>query len=141
VEAGLDSMRVSLNSARPHYYAAYFRPHGYGLQEVRTAIQAAKSGGARVALNYLIFPGVSDVPPEVAALEELIASTGIDLLQLRNLNIDPDYYLHGMKFPPNQKPMGVRNMINRLHKAFPSLRFGYFNPPWRDEKAVDPALV
>ena len=28
VAAGLDSMRVSLNSARPEYYAAYYRPRG-----------------------------------------------------------------------------------------------------------------
>jgi pyruvate-formate lyase-activating enzyme len=131
VNAGLDSMRVSLNSARPEYYAAYYRPRGYGFTDVLAAIRAAKGGGAKVALNYLVFPGLSDLPDEVRALEELIGQTRIDLIQLRNLNIDPDYYLNGIKFHTTQKPLGLRNLINRLHHTFPQLRFGYFNPAWR----------
>ncbi len=129
--AGLDSLRVSLNSARPAYYEAYYRPRGYGFADVLASIQAAKSGGARVALNYLIFPGVSDLPAEVESLEELIAKTRVDLVQLRNLNIDPDYYLDGIRFHSPQKPLGIRAMVARLHQNFPELRFGYFNPPWR----------
>ncbi len=131
VDGGLDSLRVSLNSARPEYYTAYYRPQGYGFDDVLGSIHAAKSGGARVALNYLIFPGLSDLPHEVQALEELIAKTRLDLIQLRNLNIDPDYYLKGIKFHTSQKPLGLRTMVKRLQKSFPQLRFGYFNPPWR----------
>ncbi len=131
VAGGLDSMRVSLNSARPEYYAAYYRPRGYGFDDVLAAIHAAKRGGARVALNYLIFPGVSDLPEEVNSLEELIGQTGIDLLQLRNLNIDPDYYLQGIRFQTSQKPLGIRKLVARLQENFPQLRFGYFNPAWR----------
>ena len=131
VDGGLDSLRVSLNSARAAYYEAYYRPQGYGFDDVLGSIQAAKSGGAKVALNYLIFPGVSDLPQEVQALEELIAQTRVDLIQLRNLNIDPDYYLKGIKFPRNHKPLGMRKMVHRLQETFPHLRFGYFNPPWR----------
>ncbi len=129
--AGLDSLRVSLNSARPAYYEAYYRPRGYGFADVLASIQAAKNGGARVALNYLIFPGVSDLPAEVESLEELIAKTRVDLVQLRNLNIDPDYYLDGIRFHSSQKPLGIRAMVARLQQNFPELRFGYFNPPWR----------
>ena len=131
VAGGLDSLRVSLNSARPAYYTAYYRPRGYGFADVLAAIQAAKSEGARVALNYLIFPGVSDLPEEIESLEELIGQTRIDLMQLRNLNIDPDYYLKGIKFHTSQKPLGIRKMVERLQKNFPQLRFGYFNPAWR----------
>ena len=131
VDGGLDSLRVSLNSARAAYYEAYYRPQGYGFDDVLGSIQAAKSGGAKVALNYLIFPGVSDLPQEVQALEELIAQTRVDLIQLRNLNIDPDYYLKGIKFPRNHKPLGMRKMVHRLKETFPHLQFGYFNPPWR----------
>jgi pyruvate-formate lyase-activating enzyme len=130
VGGGLDSMRVSLNSARPDYYTAYYRPRGYGFNDVLAAVQAAKSGGARVALNYLIFPGVSDILPEVQALEELIAGTGVDLIQLRNLNIDPEYYLKGIQFQTSHKPLGIKKMVLRLHHSFPDLKFGYFNPAW-----------
>lgn len=131
VEAGLDSIRVSLNSARPEFYRAYYRPQGYDFYDVAAAMQAAKTGGAKVALNYLIFPGFSDLPAEVAALTELIAQTGIDLIQLRNLNIDPDYYLNGIGWHENQRPLGITQMVALLQKTFPRLRFGYFNPPWR----------
>ena len=131
VAGGLDSLRVSLNSARPAYYAAYYRPRGYGFADVLASIQAAKNEGARVALNYLIFPGVSDLPAEIESLEELLGQTRIDLMQLRNLNIDPDYYLKGIKFHTSQKPLGIRKMVARLQKNFPELRFGYFNPAWQ----------
>jgi pyruvate-formate lyase-activating enzyme len=131
VAAGLDSIRVSLNSVRPEYYTAYYRPRGYGFADVVAAVRAAKSGGARVALNYLIFPGVTDLPGEVNSLVDLIGQTGIDLLQLRNLNIDPDYYLQGIRFHSSQKPLGIRRLVARLQENFPQLRFGYFNPAWR----------
>jgi pyruvate-formate lyase-activating enzyme len=131
VDGGLDSLRVSLNSARPEYYKAYYRPQGYGFDDVLASIHTAKAGGARVALNYLIFPGVSDTLQEFSALEDLIAKTRIDLIQLRNLNIDPEYYLKGIKFPKTQKALGIRKMVQRLKNTFPHLRFGYFNPPWR----------
>uniref|UniRef100_UPI004049EB1A radical SAM protein n=1 Tax=Desulfobacca sp. TaxID=2067990 RepID=UPI004049EB1A len=131
VDAGLDSLRVSLNSARPEYYAAYYRPQGYQWPEVVAAIRAAKASGAKVALNYLIFPGFSDQPAEVAALSQLIAQTEVDLIQLRNLNIDPDYYLRGIRWHDQERPLGIRRLVDRLQETFPSLRFGYFNPAWR----------
>ena len=131
VDAGLDSIRVSLNSARPAYYDAYYRPRGYGLAQVIEGIRAAKAGGAKVALNYLILPGFNDAPDEVAALSRLIDRTGVDLIQLRNLNIDPDYYLQGIGAPDGPRPLGVRRLVAHLRENFPQLRFGYFNPAWR----------
>lgn len=131
VEAGLDSLRVSLNSLRPAYYQAYYRPRGYNLPEVLESIKIAKAAGAKVAINYLIFPGLTDEPEEVQRLEELLAATGLDLIQWRNLNIDPDYYLQGINYRPAGKPIGLREVRRRLAQQFPQLRFGYFNPPWR----------
>lgn len=131
VDAGLDSLRVSLNSARPEYYTAYYRPQGYNWAEVVAAIRAAKAGGAKVALNYLIFPGFNDQPAEVAALSELLARTEVDLIQLRNLNIDPDYYLRGIRWHDQERPLGIRRLVAHLQETFPGLRFGYFNPAWR----------
>ncbi len=131
VAAGLDSLRVSLNSARPEYYEAYFRPQGYGFADVVASIRAAKAGGAKVALNYFIFPGFTDLPAEAEALHRLIAETDIDLLQLRNLNIDPDFYLDRLPVADAHRPLGIRRLVTRLQEAFPRLRCGYFNPAWR----------
>ena len=41
-DAGLDSVRISLNSAAPDLYAAYYRPSGYGLDDVVRSIRVAK---------------------------------------------------------------------------------------------------
>jgi MoaA/NifB/PqqE/SkfB family radical SAM enzyme len=131
VDQGLDSLRVSLNSARPEYYDRYYRPRGYTFADVVASIRAAKAGGARVSLNYLVFPGLSDQPQEIQALEKLIEATRMDLIQWRNLNIDPDYYLKGIKFQSTLKPLGMTALAKGLRQKFPQLRFGYFNPPWR----------
>jgi hypothetical protein len=60
VDAGLDSVRISLNSASPDLYAAWYRPRGYRLADVERSIRTAKEKGAYVALNLLTFPGVTD---------------------------------------------------------------------------------
>lgn len=40
-QAGLSSIRVSLNSARPEVYERYYRPHGYSFDDVRRSIAVA----------------------------------------------------------------------------------------------------
>jgi pyruvate-formate lyase-activating enzyme len=125
--AGLDSVRVSLNSARPDRYSAYYRPRGYCASDVRAFLREAGQLGLYVSLNYLFFPGVSDTEEELEALRDLIAETGVDLIQMRNLNIDPELYLDLV--PPPQTPsMGLINFRKRLRQSFPGLEFGYFNP-------------
>lgn len=127
-KAGLSSMRVSLNSARPEVYQRYYRPQGYSFSDVLLSIQNAKAAGLFVSLNLLYFPGVSDTEPELAALIELLEQTKADFIQLRNLNIDPELYLkllEGIDFGPS---MGFNNFKKRLRKTCAWLKFGYFNP-------------
>ena len=53
LDAGLDSVRVSLNSARPELYRAYARPQGYGFEDVRR--EHARGPAAReVPLDQLL---------------------------------------------------------------------------------------
>ncbi len=125
--AGLDSIRVSLNSARSRLYSPYFRPRGYDLSHVQQAMQTAKEEGVFVSVNYLFFPGINDTEEEIEALAELVRSTGVDCLQLRNLNLDPEIYLRTVALPESPS-MGLHNFRKRLKKLFPGLRIGYFNP-------------
>jgi hypothetical protein len=60
----------------------------------------------------------------VEGLIELIGKTNLDLIQMRNLNIDPDLYHKAMG---GGEGMGVSKMIDALKSEFPSLQFGYFN--------------
>ncbi len=127
-EAGMSSMRVSLNSASKEPYNTYYRPQGYQFEDVLQSIKNAKDHGMFVSLNYLYFPGVSDTEKELEALVQLVESTRLDFVQLRNLNLDPELYLNLMApFKPGPS-MGFTNFKKRLHKSCPWLEFGYFNP-------------
>jgi pyruvate-formate lyase-activating enzyme len=127
-EAGLSSLRVSLNSARPEVYARYFRPQGYNFADVRASIAAAKAKNLFVSLNLLYFPGLTDTEEELSALIDLIIEDHVNMVQLRNLNIDPELYpalFTDISFGPST---GFVNFRKRLKKACPELRLGYFNP-------------
>ena len=133
-DAGLTSLRVSMNSARPEVYNRYYRPNGYTFDDVRRSICEARSRGVHVAINLLYFPGVTDTETEIEALIELLTSTGVSMIQLRNLNIDPEYYptiLQGIEFGPS---VGLNNFRKRIRRACPWISYGYFNP-WLGDKA------
>jgi pyruvate-formate lyase-activating enzyme len=127
-QAGLDSLRVSLNSLVPAHYEAYYRPRGYGLEDVRESITAMKRAGRFVSLNLLYLPGVTDLPSQAEPLARLVSREGVDLIQLRNLNIDPDYYLEHVGEPGPERPLGLAGLMDRLTAAAPGIDFGYFNP-------------
>ena len=124
-KAGLNSMRVSLNSAREVNFNHYFRPEGYEFADVRRFIKTAKENGLFVHINLLICPGINDNEAEIEAFIELMKETDVDLVQLKNLNIDPEFYLHAMEI--NSPPLGMKRMVEILKKRTPNLRFGYFN--------------
>ncbi len=126
--AGLSSMRVSLNSARPDTYNLYYRPVNYTFADVRQSITVAKAAGVFVSLNLLFFPGFTDTELETQALVELAQETKLDFIQLRNLNIDPEYYLELTKDIETGPGLGFMNFKKRLTRACPWLKLGYFNP-------------
>ena len=134
-DAGLSSLRVSLNSARPDVYLRYYRPKNYEFADVRRSITEASSRGVFVSLNLLYFPGITDCEEEIEALIELINTCGVNFIQLRNLNIDPELYMDlmdGIAFGPS---VGLVNFRKRLKKYCPELKFGYFNPYVADGEA------
>ena len=132
-DAGVDSLRVSLASARPDYYGRYHRPRGWCLADVESSIIAARSRSLFVSLNYLVFPGFFDQEPEVDALCDLIERCDIQMLQLRNLNIDPDIYADVMLTENVDSdsfyPAGVDEAIAHIRDCFPSLAIGNFTMP------------
>jgi len=127
-EAGLDSIRVSLNSARGNYYKAYFRPMNYTFDDVARSMDLCRKMSRFASINYFVFPGFTDEADELTALEKLIARTGFDMIQWRNLNIDPDLYVQCLQWPGGAE-LGMLNLMNTLKQKFPDLRHGYFNPP------------
>ena len=129
-DAGLDSVRISLNSVREKCYAAYFRPRGYRFADVLKSITTALARRKFVAVNYLNSPGFTDTPEEVAALFEFLQNFPIQMIQWRNLNFDPIRYWKKMDAVASHgKPIGIKNLLSRTRRKFPQLKFGYFNPP------------
>lgn len=127
-EAGLDSIRVSLNSVQETFYNRYYRPQNYSFNDVIRSIDVMKNSNRFVSLNYFVLPGFTDSPEEYEALCHLLESHSPDFIQLRNLNMDPELYLQSLAFPEDSQPIGIRRWLALIKKEFPNLRFGYFNP-------------
>lgn len=125
VDAGLDTMRVSIISARNDSYQAYYRGN-YALGEVKESIAYAKAAGVYVSLNMLFFPGLNDREEEITAWKNFLAETKIDMIQIRNLNIDPDSFLEIMP-KAKGKLCGVKTFLKEIHEAFPNIVIGSFS--------------
>ena len=126
IDAGVDSIRVSLNSVVETTYNAYYRPRNYKFKDVTESIKRAKSAGVFTQLNLLMFPGVNDRAGETNALADFIDEYKIDLIQTRNLNIDEELLFSKLSFKP-EEIYGIKNMLRILKKRRPELKFGYFN--------------
>jgi len=130
LDAGLDSLRVSMNSVRETCYTAYFRPKGYRFSQVVESIDLAIAKGKHVAINYLNCPGFTDSPEETAALFVFLEKHPVHLIQWRNLNFDPQRYLQAMNsVTPLGPAVGMEPLLQMIRKRFSNLHYGYFNPP------------
>ncbi len=125
--AGIDSLRVSMNSAIPAHYQSYFRPRNYTLEDVKKSLAIARKYGVFVSLNWLTTPGVNDTEQELNALIELVREYQIDMIQIRNLNLDPDQYR--LIYPPvlEEPELGILNMLNILDEELPGVLIGNFS--------------
>jgi pyruvate-formate lyase-activating enzyme len=112
IDAGLQAVRISLNSFRPGVYAAYYRPTGYELADVLESVALAVRAGLRVSLNYLTHPGVTDERAEVEAAEQFLSAHPVALIQTRTLNIDPAVYFERVGRPVD--PIGMQAALSRI---------------------------
>lgn len=129
-EAGLNSIRVSLNSAQEKIYTPYYRPNNYQFSDLLESLKIVRSFGGWASINYFVFPGMTDTEDEYEALRELIIETDLSMIQWRNFNIDPDWYLGKIGVLDSSNEMlGVKQLMQLIHEEFPNVKFGYFNPP------------
>lgn len=132
VDAGLDMMRVSTISALDDHYNAYYKPRGYTLKNVADSLRYAAAAGVYTSINYLVFPGVTDREEEVEAMVEFLRENQVKLVQMRNLNIDAEYYLS--KIPEQRGDLlGMIGMMEVLKEQVPGLVIGSYShvPPNR----------
>ena len=131
-DAGLDTLRTSTISGHPETYTAYYRPIGYSFEDVKESLKRASDAGLYSSINLLCFPGMIDREREVEALIALIKETNLKLIQLRNLNIDPEVLLPRMPALDTMgKALGMRTMIDMLKREVPNVEIGNFSRPVR----------
>lgn len=128
-KAGLNSIRVSTNSARKHVYEAYYRPNNYSFEDIIESLKVMRRYNGWTSINYFVFPGMTDSEEEYEALRSLIFHTGLNMIQWRNFNIDPDWYMGKTGVADTGVFMGIKQMMELIREEFPALKFGYFNPP------------
>lgn len=137
VDAGLDLIRVSTISAVEDHYNAYYKPRAYTLKNVEKSLRYAADKGVFTSINYLIFPGVTDREEELEAMIEFARRTGLRLIQLRNLNIDPERYL---EIIPKAKGelLGMKQALEILKTELPDVELGSFSrvPPNRTHQII-----
>jgi pyruvate-formate lyase-activating enzyme len=126
-KAGLDSIRVSLNCAYEPWYHAYYRPTNYAFKDVRETIRIAKAHGVFVSLNLLCFPGVTDYEKEMNAFFSFLSEVKPDMIQLRNLNIDPWCYLKEC-IQEEIKGIGMVKWLRQIKRTFPKIQIGNYTP-------------
>jgi hypothetical protein len=129
MKAGLNSIRVSTNSARKNIYEAYYLPNNYEFQDIRESARIVRKYGGWASINYFTFPGMTDQKEEYEALRDWIRYSDLSMIQWRNFNIDPDWYLGKLGITDLAEGMGIRTVLRLIREEFPHLAFGYFNPP------------
>jgi len=138
-DAGLDTLRASTISGHPDTYTAYYRPLGYSFEDVKESLKRARDAGVYSSINLLCFPGMIDREREVEALLAFVRETGLRLIQLRNLNIDPEVLLPRMPALDSMgKALGVRTLIEMIKREVPDVEIGNFTRP---VKRAQPGVV
>lgn len=137
MKAGLNSIRVSTNSARADIYTKYYLPNNYKFEDIVESLRVVRRYGGWTSINYFVFPGMTDSVAEYEALRALIRTTGLNMIQWRNFNIDPDWYLGRMGVHDTGESLGIRQLMDLIHEEFPDVKYGYFNPPAERMKNYD----
>ena len=136
-DAGLDTIRASTISGHPETYSAYYRPIGYSFEDVKESLKRARNAGVYSSINLLCFPGMIDREREVEALLSFVKETGLRLIQLRNLNIDPEVLLPRMPALESMgKALGMRTMIEIIKQELPEVEIGNFTRPVKRAQGV-----
>jgi pyruvate-formate lyase-activating enzyme len=127
IDAGLNSVRISAISFNDAVFRPYYRPVGYGLDDVIACGRLMSERGGQVCLNLLTFPGVTDVEEELEATVAACRDMGVGQVQWRSLNVDHDWLLDVLPaLPPG---IGIRAAYARTRELLPAVEHGNFTRP------------
>jgi wyosine [tRNA(Phe)-imidazoG37] synthetase (radical SAM superfamily) len=128
-QAGLQSIRVSTNSVQKQWYENYYLPNNYEFEDILESAKIVRKYKGWASFNYFSLPGFTDSIAEYEALRKAIKYTDLTMIQWRNFNIDPDWYMVKIRTNQPGEAIGMRHLMKKLKDEFPHLTYGYFNPP------------
>ena len=126
---GATALRISINTFDRSMYTKYYRPGDYDFDDVVRSLYVGRDEGMHVSINLLIWPGWTDRLAEVDAISAIVEDGALQMIQLRNLCVDPGHYRTVL--PPREERgmlLGMAGFVAELHRRHPQLRFGTFNP-------------
>lgn len=128
-KAGANALRISLNTFDRDVYTMYYRPADYDFDDMMRSFAVGRDEGLYVSINLLIWPGWTDQMVEVDRISTLVDDGRLQMIQLRNLCVDPGYYRKALPPRSQRGPLlGMKGFVKELHRRHPKLRFGTFNP-------------
>ena len=127
IAAGCNSVRISAISFTDAVFRPYYRPIGYGLDDVVACGEAMHDAGGQVCLNLLTLPGVTDSPEELSRTAEACRRMGVTQIQWRSLNVDHDWL--AAVLPELNPGVGMRAALEHLTAALPGVEHGNFTRP------------
>jgi len=92
---------------------------------VEKSLRYAADKGVITSINYLVFPGVTDREEEIEAMIEFAKRTGLKLIQMRNLNIDPESYLELIP-KARGEALGMSQMLDIFKEELPDVVIGSY---------------
>jgi pyruvate-formate lyase-activating enzyme len=130
IDAGLDSIRVSMFSACERNHIAYYGPRNYGLTDMEECLRLSRRQGLHTSVNLLAYPGFTDCPSQVEALVDFLRSSEVQMVQMRALSMDRELLHEKVGFPA-EVGIGVDALMERLRSAISELDLGS-HTPFRD---------
>ncbi|HXZ99170.1 MAG TPA: radical SAM protein [Candidatus Binatia bacterium] len=127
IEAGCNSVRISAISFCDPVFRAYYRPIGYGLEEVIECGRLMERAGGQVCLNLLTFPGLTDVPSELELTIAACQEMGVRQIQWRSLNVDHDWLTS--ELPEMGPGIGMAAALALVRQRLPAVAHGNFTRP------------
>lgn len=127
IASGLDSIRISMNSAIEETYNPFFRPATFRFKDVKESVKIAVEEGLFVSINLLTMPGINDNENEVEQLLKFLDEYKPSMVQMRNLNMDPELFFSKMPTLKG-KAIGIVQLLKNFKERYgDKLIVGNFN--------------
>jgi wyosine [tRNA(Phe)-imidazoG37] synthetase (radical SAM superfamily) len=127
IDTGLDSIRVSIFSARPENHTRYYGPRNYDLKDMEETLRLSRRRGLHTSINLLAYPGFTDCPSETEPLIEFLRRAQVQMVQMRTLNMDRELLAEKVGFPA-ERGMGIDRVQEVIRAELPDITFASHTP-------------